>query len=358
MEYLGTVLDIVKFVGSPVGKYFQYHRNFNDYLESFERTRVELQSKKEGIEQVLSAERHRVGKIPRKDVETWLENVKKTIADAEEVEKRACKGRYLRRACLGKLVDEQFQEMQNLLDKGPGFSESLVVDAPTSSLGLPLLTSELVGEKKVKEQIWTCLMHEDVSKIAVCGQGGVGKTTILMHIHNELLSEKKFDRVIWVTISNDFDVAKLQNDIASALNAKIPNEGDKVRRAAQLSNLLKEAKRHVLILDDVWERIPLEEVGIPEPTRSNGCKLVLTSRSIRVCNSMGLKVIKVKPLSEEEALTLFLNKVGLDILHIPTLKSTLKLVVKECAGLPLTIVVVAGSLRGENDPSFVGECTE
>ncbi|TYJ39086.1 hypothetical protein E1A91_A04G041800v1 [Gossypium mustelinum] len=65
---------------------------------------------------------------------------------------------------------------------------------------------------------------------------------------------------------------------------------------------------------------------------------------------MGCKVIKVKPLSEEEALILFLNKVGPNIVQSPTIMPTLKLVVKECAGLPLTIVVVAGTLKGEDNP--------
>ncbi|KAG8492344.1 hypothetical protein CXB51_009661 [Gossypium anomalum] len=65
---------------------------------------------------------------------------------------------------------------------------------------------------------------------------------------------------------------------------------------------------------------------------------------------MGCKVIKVKPLSEEEALILFLNKVGHNIVQRPTIMPTLKLVVKECAGLPLTIVVVAGTMKGEDNP--------
>ncbi|KAG8492326.1 hypothetical protein CXB51_009848 [Gossypium anomalum] len=57
---------------------------------------------------------------------------------------------------------------------------------------------------------------------------------------------------------------------------------------------------------------------------------------------MGFKVIKVKPLSEQHALTLFLSKVGPNIVQNQTLMPILKLVVKECAGLPLTIVIVAG----------------
>ncbi|KAK5834145.1 hypothetical protein PVK06_018019 [Gossypium arboreum] len=182
--------------------------------------------------------------------------------------------------------------------------------------------------------------------------GGVGKTTIMKHIHNDLLKEKRFESVIWVTISKDFNVIKLQDDIASALNLKedLAKEGNKVRRAAILSEMLKRAGKHALILDDVWDKVSLEEVGIPEPSGRNGCKLVLTTRSEHVCKYMGCKVIKVKPLSEEEALILFLNKVGPNIVQNPTIMPTLKLVVNECAGLPLTIVVVAGTMKGEDDP--------
>ncbi|KAG4204237.1 hypothetical protein ERO13_A04G036100v2 [Gossypium hirsutum] len=172
----------------------------------------------------------------------------------------------------------------------------------------------------------------------------------MKHIHNDLLKEQRFERVIWVTISKEFDIVKLQDDIASALNGYMPKEGNKVRRAAILSEMLKKVGKHVLILDDVWDKVSLEEVGIPEPSSSNGCKLVLTTRVEQVCKYMECKVIKVKPLSKEEALTLFLNKVGPNILQSPTLMPTLRLVVKECAGLPLTIVVIAGTMKGEDDP--------
>ncbi|KAK5834110.1 hypothetical protein PVK06_017983 [Gossypium arboreum] len=195
-------------------------------------------------------------------------------------------------------------------------------------------------------------MQEEVSKIGVWGMGGVGKTTIMKHIHNDLLKPQRFERVIWVTISKEFNVMKVQDDIAGALKLKEdwPREGDKLKRAAILSEMLKNAGKHVLILDDVWDKVSLEEVGIPEPSGSNGCKLILTTRTEHVCKYMGCKVIKVKPLSEEEALILFLNKVGPNIVQSPTIMPTLKLVVKECVGLPLTIVVVSGTMKGEDNP--------
>ncbi|GKV46884.1 hypothetical protein SLEP1_g53845 [Rubroshorea leprosula] len=81
----------------------------------------------------------------------------------------------------------------------------------------------------------------------------------------------------------------------------------------------------------------------------NGCKIVITSRSIDVCNYLKCQVVKVPPLPEQESLNLFLDKVGQDVLRIPNLEKILKLMVAECAGLPLAIVVIAGSMRGVED---------
>ncbi|MBA0660503.1 hypothetical protein Goklo_012514, partial [Gossypium klotzschianum] len=323
MEYVEPAVCVANCLGTPICKYLQYHRKLNNYLRNLKRIRDELNSQMEDIEMLLKAELlHHVGKIPKKGVENWLENVKMMIREAQNVENKVGNGGYLCRACNGKLVDKMTRGLQKFLDKAPNLSQSLVIDGPSG--GLPLLTSELVGEEAVREEIWSCLMQEQVSKIGVWGMGGVGKTTIMKHIHNDLLKEQQFERVIWVTISKEFDIVKLQDDIASALNGYMPKEGNKVRRAAILSELLKKVGKHVLILDDAWDNVSLEEVGIPEPSSSNGCKLVLTTRVEQVF--------------------------GPNILQSPTLMPTLRLVVKECAGLPLTIVVIAGTLKGEDDP--------
>ncbi|XP_052486158.1 probable disease resistance protein At1g61300 [Gossypium raimondii] len=350
MEYVEPVVGIANCLGNPVCKYLQYHRKLNDYVRNFKRIRDDLNCKMEDIKLQLKAELlSPLGKIPKQGVENWLKAVKEMIREAQVVENKVSNGRYLCRACNGKLVDEKTREMKEFLNNAPNASEGLAMDGP--SAGLPLPTSELVGEEAVRNEIWACLMQEEVSKIGVWGMGGVGKTTIIKHIHNDLLKEQRFERVIWVTISKEFNVMKVQDDIADALKLKEGwPRGDKLRRAAILSEMLKNAGKHVLILDDMWDKVSLEEVGIPEPSGSNGCKLVLTTRSEHVCKYMGCKVIKVKPLSEEEALILFLNKVGPNIVQSPTIMPTLKLVVNECAGLPLTIVVVAGTMKGEDNP--------
>ncbi|KAK3188591.1 hypothetical protein Dsin_028152 [Dipteronia sinensis] len=200
------------------------------------------------------------------------------------------------------------------------------------------------------EEIWRHLMANEIKRIGVWGIGGAGKTTIVTHISNRLVEENKFNHVIWVTVSQSIDLIKVQNGIANALKHSLYGIEDQKVRAGTLLSVLK-GKRFVLILDDMWEAICLEEIGIPEPTEENGCKLVITTRSLDVCRSMGCKIVQVKPLSEKEALELIFEKAELDISEVPTLEETVELMVKQCAGLPLSIVTIASSLKGEEDIS-------
>ncbi|KAG8502348.1 hypothetical protein CXB51_000308 [Gossypium anomalum] len=201
----------------------------------------------------------------------------------------------------------------------------------------------------VKEDIWNYLMSDKIEMIGVCGMGGIGKTTIMKHIYNQLSKEIKplFDVIIWVTVSKELNITKLQQDIANAMNIGALPEVEPKR----VSVLMKELRRrkYILILDDVWEKFSLEEIGIPKPTSSNGSKLVLTSRSIDVCRSMDCKIVKVHPLSNEESMNLFLVNTGHGVLKVPSLEQILGDIVRECNGLPLAIAVIAGSMKGIYD---------
>ncbi|TYJ11936.1 hypothetical protein E1A91_A11G312400v1 [Gossypium mustelinum] len=104
-----------------------------------------------------------------------------------------------------------------------------------------------------------------------------------------------------------------------------------------------------MILDDIWEEVSLEKVGIPEP--STGSKLVLTTRSFDVCRKMSCRAIKVKPLVEEESWKLFSEKVGRGIVNIPEVEPIAKKIVERCAGLPLGLITVAACMKGIDDLS-------
>ncbi|XP_031266682.1 probable disease resistance protein At4g27220 [Pistacia vera] len=255
-----AIIEVINWIAPPGCRYWKYHRKFNEFLSTLERERQDLSNRMETIQQRLNGEL-RYHKVTNKEVESWL----------RKIEDKFRKGNYFLRGWRGKHVDEKIQEVKRVYDQGV-FPAGLVIDAP-DDIGLPLPTLEMVGEDSVKEFFLKHLMGDKVRKIGVCGMVGVGKTTITKHIHNQLLKERnKFGKVIWATVSKEYVIVKLQQDIATALGEDLSKHNDITMRAAVLQEMLKGKKKYMLILDDVWKPISLEQVGIPEPTLMDGIR--------------------------------------------------------------------------------------
>ncbi|KAA3472450.1 disease resistance protein [Gossypium australe] len=122
---------------------------------------------------------------------------------------------------------------------------------------------------------------------------GARKTSVVMLVNNELLKgEIEFKIIVWVTVARKSSVFELQNKIAKAMNVNISEDDEDETKQGCCLNF-----EFVLILDDVRERFSLENVGIPE---SFGSKLILTSRSLDICQRMDCQVVKVEPLPNED----------------------------------------------------------
>ncbi|EOY13641.1 LRR and NB-ARC domains-containing disease resistance protein, putative [Theobroma cacao] len=347
MEYSGPILDIFNIICDPLSKCCKYHCNLSQYMENLREKLGERNCRKEDVESRLRAELL-LGKETKKEVELWLQKVVKINGVAQALEQEVLKGKYLSRVCLGRRVWKMIQEVDQHYQKG-SFNDSLVVDKPLQNRD-EIPPTPLAGgatTETLLEEISECLLNDDVRKIGVYGMGGIGKTTIMKHIHNKLLNT--FEAVIWITVSKSPNLSGLQNDIARKLNEDFSKYEDETEKATKLFSLLKQKKRWFLILDDIWEPFSLEEIGIPEPTSANGCKLALTTRSLDVCRRMGCKEVKMKLLTKMEAWNLFLDKVGREILLYPDLKAIATQVADECACLPLAIVTIAVSMRGVVD---------
>ena len=347
MEILGPIIELAKIIFAPIGKCCIYHRGADEYMRNLKNKWQDLERRKLDTDSRMRAQLL-PGKTPKQEVEGWLQAVERMNAEIQAIEREAGEGKCFSRAHVGKLAFKKIGEMEELYQKG-AYIDSLVVDPPVSHgeiLSTPILIGESTAEK-VKEKIWACLLDDDdVRKIGVYGMGGIGKSTVMEHINNSLLKETKmFDRVIWVTVSKPFNVIQLQHDIAHKLGLDLKEVEHEKERAAKLKAKLEDKKRYVLILDDMWEAFPLEKVGIPEPTSSNGCKLVLTTRLLDVCLGMNCKNIKMELLSKEEAQNLFLDKLGRDVFNSPNLKAIAEEVLERCAQLPLAIVTIVGSFK-------------
>lgn len=322
-------------------------------MQNLERKITLLSSREDDVNKELKGaiESHLGKKRKREVVQYWLGNVKKIKTEFQSLQQAAGQSKFFSfsRVQLGKRVEELIGEVGELIQQA-NFPEGLTLDANTTR-GNALLTAGVFGQTSQRnlDNIWKCLMNDKVLSIGIYGMGGVGKTTTVMHIHNRILKNlDTFGNVYWVTVPQNFSICRLQDDIARKVGLNLLNEDDDMTRASLLSEALTKINKSILILDDVWNHIHLERVGIP--LGMNGFRLILTTRLLEVCSKMGCQsIIKVEPLSEEEAWNLFKEKLGhakalpLDIIEIA------HFLVKRCGGLPLGIITMAASMRGVND---------
>ncbi|XP_031263110.1 disease resistance protein At4g27190-like [Pistacia vera] len=107
-------------------------------------------------------------------------------------------------------------------------------------------------------------------------------------------------------------------------------------------------KRILVILDDVWRKIKLDDIGIPFGENHRGCKIVITSRSINVCDQMNCqKKFIVETLSKQDSWALFKELAGA-VVETTDINPIARDVAAKCGGLPIAIVTVAGALKGKN----------
>ncbi|XP_024926277.3 disease resistance protein At4g27190 [Ziziphus jujuba] len=345
---VGAIVELLKLIAAPLGKCVKDHRGVKEYVKTLDENLERLNCRKEDVEAKKRAELVPKTKL-KKEVELWLAKTQKINEEITIIKQKVEKGNYLCRARLGSTVLEKIQEVEAHYQRGVFLDGVVEVDTQPGDILPTTALVEKTSERKL-EEIWTSLLDDEVRKIGVYGMGGIGKTTIVKHINNRILEKKdNFENVIWVTVSKASDVIKLQDAIACKLDLDISKYDDETTRASKIYTSLSEKKRYVLILDDLWEVYRLEDVGIPEPTSTNGCKLVLTTRSLNVCRGMNCKSIRMELLTEEEAKMLFMDRVGHDVLGTPEVEPIVNEIVEECGRLPLAIITIAGGLKGVTD---------
>ncbi|KAK2643520.1 hypothetical protein Ddye_025283 [Dipteronia dyeriana] len=193
--------------------------------------------------------------------------------------------------------------------------------------------------------------------------GGVGKTTLLKQISQNFFDVlNNFDVVIWVSVSIDPQLEKIQEEIGKKIGLFDQyswRNGNLEDKASDIFRILSE-KKFVLLMDDIWETIDLLKVGVPFPIPANGSKLIFTTRSIKICSLMEADIrFRVECLADEEAWELFLSHVGDGTLYShPEIPEIAKAIVKDCGGLPLALVEIGSALTKQKTSEYWREAAE
>ncbi|KAI7997473.1 putative disease resistance protein [Camellia lanceoleosa] len=325
---------IFSIIGAMTGSYMRSVERIIEHLKDQVETLVTVRDNLQL--QVDEAEKN--GEIINSAVKTWINHVPEVIADIERFidEKEEFKNGFLGRSWdwngqlllwkkaqgIQVVVDELFLSTSTFHRVShPAPLVGIVSIVPTGSLEFNSRTSSM-------KEVMETLRDDEINIIGICGMGGIGKTTMVKDVAIRAKNENLFDEIVMAVVSQSPDLRNIQGQIAENLGLRLGEE-TLFGRSTRLRQRLANGKRILLVLDDVWEWLNLQDIGIPFWGENRGCKVVLTSRSLDVCIGMGSqKNIEVKTLAGEESWHLFKEMVSDSVVDTPDMQPIAEQVVK------------------------------
>ncbi|KAF6141860.1 hypothetical protein GIB67_003231 [Kingdonia uniflora] len=350
MEVAVPAVELVNYAGRPakrhLGYLFHHRRNVDDLRLKVER---ELLSLEADVRTKVELARSR-GEVIRQVVDGWLNKVETTRTETSAlhdgaVEITTCfQGWFFARYRLGKKAKRKTDFVVELLKEGENLINNPISNlAPIPSIPVQHFDA-FASRHSTKHQIIKALENDQNFIVGVYGMPGVGKTTLMKELRELVEDIKSFDMVVMATISQKPDLKAIQTEIAEKLGMEL-KENSITARAERLWARLEQESKILVILDDLWEEVELAKLGIIRYRK--GCKVVITTRNLDICNSMNTQEnIEVQVLSEKDSWELFRQNAG-ECIDSDALHVVAKEVVNECKGLPLAIVTLGKALKNK-----------
>ena len=350
---------VSEYMVAPIGRHLGYLFCYRSHIDEL-RNNVQKLGEARGDVQITVDEALQRGDGIRPIVQDWLNRVEQIKREAEELmmkdenNKISCfslKSRYQ----LARQASKKAQvivEIQKARDFPDGVSYRLLPRTATFKEYEPF-----DSRASTLNKIMDALRDDKTKMIGVWGMGGVGKTTLVKQVVEQAKQEKLFATQVYVQVSwtreaENFQqgILDIQQQIGGMLGLEFKNEAQSIK-AAQLMQRLKKEKI-LIVFDDIWKEVNLEEVGIPccKDDDQKDCKILLASRDedLLLQDMCAQECFPVQHLPSEEAWQLFKKTAGDSVENDLELLATAREVVKECQGLPVAIVTIAKALKGKN----------
>lgn len=175
------------------------------------------------------------------------------------------------------------------------------------------------------------------ARVGMHGMGGIGKSVLAAAIaHDREVRRSYPNGIIWLTIGQQPDLVRLQHDVARHLGSKEHFDTEPQGRGV-LQQLLAQ-KAVLLVLDDVWQTSDAQAFDVLGPR----CRTMVTTRDAGILHTLGGPSVAVALLTEQEALQLLADAVGVEPSALPPPAFE---IVKKCEYLPLAVALCGGMVK-------------
>ncbi|KAG6538878.1 hypothetical protein ZIOFF_004030 [Zingiber officinale] len=293
----------------------------------------------------------RDGQTPRSEVLGWLSSVQDMEGEAESIERKynqkiKCLCSFPLNVCSAyRLRNRAEAALATIRELKQSVEFTKLADNLNLTRSIKMPTTKTIGMDKVFEELLRHAKDDSLSVIGIHGMGGVGKTALLRRFNNDFPSETEADVVIFLELSIDYKLEEVQKSLFDRLSLTWQDEVTHRDRATKLFRVLSTLK-FILLLDNLWEPLNYQVVGIPLPAPPSKCKIIFTTRTEDTCSHMGTeKMIKMECLEEEVAWNLFRNSARMDVIDADkNVRIEARDLVKECGGLPAALIVLAQAM--------------
>ncbi|TYJ17260.1 hypothetical protein E1A91_A09G040300v1 [Gossypium mustelinum] len=212
--------------------------------------------------------------------------------------------------------------------------------------------SVIKGRNDVRDEIVSKLTSDEgsIQTVSIIGMCGIGKTALAQLVVNHVKGQNSFDDVVWVCVSDFFDLVKIAREILEGL--RCGSSRDLISLQGLLDNIAEKVRdrKVFIVFDDVWTEREADWEALRAALQhcKHGIRILVTTRKesvVKVIRSS--HVFRLELLSDEICWEILKSKTffGREESERRDLEDVGMRIAKKCKGLALAAKELGSLLR-------------